>query len=211
VIVAIVGPDGAGKSTATRQVTAHLRGRGDTATLVDRWDIVGDARYPAARFMQASVAETRRCVAEMPGASRFLFLMWSIGYALEARPRVPGAVTVLDGYWMKHAASEAAYGVDREWIESVVAGLPPTDEVVYLRVTPDVAWARKEDGDVVPYECGMDPSCSRASFVAHQTRILDVMDGWAERDGWTVVDASGDRDAARRAIVARLDRPGRRA
>jgi dTMP kinase len=210
-IVAIVGPDGAGKSTATRLVTERLRARGDAATLVDRWHIVGDARYPAARFMQASVEETRLCVAEMPGASRFLFLMWSMAYALEARTPVPGAVTVLDGYWMKHAASEAAYGIDLAWIQSVVAGLPRADAVVYLRVTPEAAWARKEDGDVAPYECGMDPSCSRASFVAHQTRILELLDRWAERDGWAVVDASGTPDDAARAVVACLDRAAGRA
>ncbi|MBF4619273.1 thymidylate kinase [Clavibacter sp. VKM Ac-2873] len=208
-IVAVVGADGAGKSTATRLATELLRDRGDAATTVGRWDIVGDDRYPAARFMQASVEETRQCVAEMPRASRFLFLMWSMGYALEARPPEPGAITVLDGYWMKHAASEIAYGVDREWIESVVAGLPRADTVVYLRVTPDVAWERKKDGEVEPYECGMDPSCSRAAFVAHQTRILTTMDAWAERHGWSVVDGSGDPDASRRAIVACLDRTER--
>lgn len=207
-IVAIVGPDGAGKSTATRQVTDFLEARGEPAQLVDRWHIVGNADYPATRFMQASVAETRLCVAEMPRTARFLFLVWSIGFALMARPERENAVAVLDGYWMKHAASEVAYGLDRPWVESVVAGLPHADVAVYLRVTPEVAWERKKDGDVVAYECGMDASCSYNAFVEHQSKILAILDSWAERFGWTTIDAAGDQEHARNAIISALERSG---
>lgn len=192
-LICLVGPDGAGKSTLSRMLAGRLEEGGLPVEHVDRWDIVGNPAYPSTRFMRNDVPDTRLCVAEMPNPSRFLFLMWSISLALLGKDggsstRAP--VRLLDGYWMKHAASEAVYGLDRRWIESVVAGLPRPDRVLYLRVEPDVAWERKKDGDVVPYECGMDASCSRESFVRHQRRILEVLDSWADAGGWEVVDAS---------------------
>jgi thymidylate kinase len=90
---------------------------------------------------------------------------------------------------MKHAASEVAYGLDRAWVEDVARGLPYPDLVVYLRVTPELVWERK-GGRPLPYECGMDLSCSRARFLAHQRKIHGVLDEWAVRYGWSVVDGA---------------------
>ena len=190
-LVSMVGADGAGKSTVTRLTADELVARGRAVTRVDRWDIVANPAYPATRFMRPDVPDTRLCVAEMPTSSRFLFLMWSISMAVEAKPAPtrPGSVTLLDGYWMKHAASEIVYGLDRGWVESVVAGLPHSAAVLYLRADPAVTWERKRGRDVVPYECGMDPDCGELTFLRHQHRIRAVLDSWAERDGWTVVDA----------------------
>jgi thymidylate kinase len=98
-------------------------------------------------------------------------------------------IVLLDGYWMKHAASEIAYGLDEKWVEYVVAGLPLPDLVIYLRLTPEEAWLRKR-GSLVSYECGMDTSCSKTSFLAHQYRISSLLDAWSERFGWVVIDAS---------------------
>lgn len=102
---------------------------------------------------------------------------------------------------MKHAASEIAYGLDRTWVESVVAGLPPSSAVAYLRLDPERAWERKAGRDLVPYECGLDPACSRENFLAHQRRVLDVLDGWAARFGWQEVDAAQPVEAVVDAVV----------
>ncbi|MFI9645589.1 thymidylate kinase [Streptomyces sp. NPDC052040] len=198
-IFTLVGADGAGKSSVSRTVTERLSALGLPVERVDRWDIVDNPAYPAARFMRPDVPDARQCVAEMPVGPRFLFLMWSIGMALEGRtpgPAQPGGhpasdpVTLLDGYWMKHAACEIVYGLDRTWVEAVVAGLPSAGSVTYLRVDPELTWERKAGRDVLPYECGMDPSCSRESFVAHQRSVVAVLDTWAERFGWLTLDAS---------------------
>ncbi|WP_199315048.1 thymidylate kinase [Streptomyces cadmiisoli] len=196
-IVSLVGSDGAGKSTVSRLATERLLAAGRQVERVDRWDIVGNPAYPTTRFMKPDVQHTRLCVAEMPTTARFLFLMWSISQALLGRSPAavaPDRVTLLDGYWMKHAAGEIVYGLDRAWVEGVVSGLPVSEHVVYLRLDPKQAWMRKVGRDVVPYECGMDPACSQDGFLTHQSRILDVLDSWAEQYGWLTVDAGAPLD-----------------
>ena len=74
-IVAVVGSDGAGKSTLVRRAHGALVAAGRAADRVDRWDVVGNADYPAARFLVDDVPDLRACVAEMPNPPRFLFLM----------------------------------------------------------------------------------------------------------------------------------------
>ncbi|MFD7316441.1 thymidylate kinase [Streptomyces sp. NPDC059883] len=192
-----MGADGAGKSTVSRLATERLCAGGTRVERVDRWDIIDNAAYPATLFMRPDVLNTRLCVAEMPSTSRFLFLMWSITQALLGRtPEAarPDKVTLLDGYWMKHAAGEIVYGLDRSWVEGVVCGLPLSEQVIYLRVDPKWAWERKAGRDLVPYECGMDPECSQDSFLTHQSRILGVLDDWAEQFGWLTVDAGEPLD-----------------
>lgn len=198
-VVAVVGPDGAGKSTLTGLLAERLRAAGHPAARVDRWDIADAARYPNASCLTGDVAVARRCAALMPGTSRLLFLLWASALALTDRPAVSGEIAVLDGYWQKHAASEVAYGADPAWVTAVASGLPAADLTVYLRIAADVAWSRK-DGRPVPFECGMDRSCSRASFLAHQRSITGTLDRWAARDGWLVLDARTPPEL----LVARL-------
>jgi thymidylate kinase len=188
-VVAIVGADGAGKSTLTALLAERLSGAGIPARRVDRWDVIGDPHYPTAACLADDTRLARSCAARMSGAPRLLFLLWISVLALtDGENTAPDDVVLLDGYWMKHAASEIVSGTDRAWVEATVSGLPPADVVVYLRVDPEVAWHRK-NGKPVPYECGMDLACGHQSFFRHQGAIQGVLDRWAERFGWLVVDA----------------------
>ncbi len=191
-LICVVGADGAGKSTVTKLIAQRLTGQGRRIERVDRWDIVANQAYPATRFMRPDIPDTRLCVADMPSQPRFLFLMWSISMALLGKQEMtePADVTLLDGYWMKHAASEIVYGLRRPWVEAVTDGLPCPDAVIYLRIDPAVAWERKRHGDVVPYECGMDPECAAGTFLAHQRAVQSVLDRWSIRGGWIEVDAA---------------------
>ncbi|MFE4535217.1 thymidylate kinase [Streptomyces scopuliridis] len=208
-IVSLVGSDGAGKSTVSRLAAERLFAAGTRVERVDRWDIIDNPGYPTTLFMGPDVHHTRHCVAEMPSTSRFLFLIWSISHALLGRsPEAvrPDAITLLDGYWMKHAASEIVYGLDSAWVEGVISGLPRSEQVIYLRLDPKHAWERKAGRDVVPYECGMDPECSQDRFLTHQNRIPTVLDHWSERFGWLTVDAGEPLDDVVDRVVSTVPR-----
>jgi thymidylate kinase len=190
-LIAVVGGDGVGKTTIASLLVDRLNNRGGSARYVDRWDIVNNPAYPTAEFLKSDVRNIRACVADMPSRSRYLFLLWTMALTLSGnveRENDEGFL-IVDGYWMKHAASEVAYGAPSEWALSVASELPQTDAVLRLRLSPEQAWERKQ-GDVLAYECGMNESCSRESFLQHQTRIDDLLADWSATYGWNEIDAS---------------------
>jgi dTMP kinase len=206
VIAAIVGADGAGKSTVSQAVRGAL---GERARVVDRWDIVGNPEYPVADFIKENSRQVRNRSVRMAPHSRFLFLVWTsissvVDWKAPGASQTPDSVTILDGYWMKHAASEIAYGLDQAWVEQVVAGLPGVDAAVYLRSDPETAWSRM-GSRAVPYECGLDLTCAKPSFLRHQQKIHDVLDAWAARSGWLTVDTRQPLDAVVGEVVRGLE------
>jgi len=189
--VAVVGGDGVGKTTVSKQLAEQMNELGYAARCVDRWDIVANPAYPSACFLTNDIRHIRRCVANMPPNARFLFLLWSMSLALSAdvAHRSDDEIVVMDGYWMKHAASEVAYGLNPAWVLSVSSELPAPHVVLRLCLPPEHAWSRKE-ANLVPYECGMDESCSKESFLQHQRRIQIQLDEWSTVFGWKEIDAS---------------------
>lgn len=195
-IVALAGCDGVGKTTAIRLLLEELARRGRSARLVGRWDIVGNEAYPATRFIHPDIKDLRECVASMPPLPRFTFLMWTMHMALEPYVQAADAsIVIVDGYWMKHAASEIAYGVDEAYVAAITSKLPCADLTLLLDAPLDLLYARKA-GDLVPYECGMDPSCSRESFVSHQAMIGATLRRWQAELGWVRIDVTQSREAA---------------
>lgn len=197
-IVALDGPDGAGKSTHVERLHQWLGAQGVASEVVSKWDVFDPALHPDARFLRGTdVSELRVCVAEMPTPARSLFIMWL--YA-EAASRASASshdrVVILDGYWQKHAAAEIAYGCDPKVMDALAGSMSIADVVIYLDVTPEEALARKR-GALTPYECGLDFGRDPAKFVEQQTAIRDRMLAWAERDGWLRVSATSVDDAQR--------------
>jgi dTMP kinase len=190
-LVAVVGGDGVGKTTVAQSLVARLGELGHSARYVRRWDIVDSSSYPEADFLNSDIGYIRNSAVGMPPPARFLFLLWTMALAVlgDAVRNGGEQFVVADGYWMKHAASEVAYGLTPEWVLAVTSGLPRPDVVLRLNLSPAQAWARK-DGDLWPYECGMDESCSQESFVHHQARIGALLDQWSDVFGWHEIDAS---------------------
>lgn len=186
------GTDGAGKSTQIRRTAARLTERGLAARRHNKWDVLERDAFPECRFLGGPAATLRACIAEMEGEARALFLFWLIATtadrAARDAPAGAGRVDLIDGYWYKHAAAELALGCSRPLVDALGAALPPPDHVLYLRVDPERALARK--AELTRYECGLDPASSPASFLRHQRRLQATLDAWADERGWTVVDAN---------------------
>jgi dTMP kinase len=189
-LIAVDGPDGAGKSTHVALLADWLESQGVPCEVVSKWHVFDPDRHPAGRFLgRTDREELRECVAEMPSPARALFIMWLYAQtaARAVRPDASGVV-IFDGFWMKHAAAELAYGTSPRLVEAVVAAMPPVDAVFFLDVEPEEAMRRKQ-GAMTPYECGLDRDLDPAKFVATQRAIVDLLREWARRDGWQRVPA----------------------
>lgn len=198
------GTDGAGKSTQIRRAVARLAGRGLTARRRDKWDVLDRGAFPECRLLRGSADTLRACIAEMEGEARALFLFWLIATTQQRRGAAAAAVELIDGYWYKHAAAELALGCPRPLIDALGAALPPPDHVLYLRVDPERALARK--AALTRYECGRDPAVSPASFLRHQRRLQAALDAWADERGWTVIDANRELDEVSADVDRWVDR-----
>ncbi len=195
-IVALDGPDGAGKSTQVRDLVEWARAEGYTATVVGKWDVFRPGTVPTARFLRGTdQEELRTCIAEMPSPSRMLFLGWLNTTAATRAQEATEDLVILDGYWAKHAAAELIAGCPPPLVHAITAAIAPVDLIVYLDVTPWEALRRKGT-DLAPYECGRDPECSRANFLTHQTAVRAVLLDWARIHAWTVVGADSKRGVA---------------
>jgi thymidylate kinase len=191
VIISIVGTDGSGKSTAAGVLARTLAASGTRVETLDKWDIYDFERHPECRFLQAPLPLLRRCISEMPGAARAMFIFWAIHISMSKARFDEGTAYVLDGYWMKHFATETLFGVSPGWIRATAAQLPEPDLTLFLRVAPEEAYRRKAAArDFVPYEFGLDPAMRESSFLAHQGRVLGVLDAWARDYGWATLDAN---------------------
>ncbi len=161
---------------------------------LDRWDICDNVAYPQNRFIRVPLPELKQCVAEMRSPSRLMFILWTVYSVIESYDPESPTITFIDSYWMKHAAAEIAYGLPEEFVLGLVSLLPKPDLTIWLDLPPEKAFQRKKDSglsDLNYYECGMDKSLSRASFISHQSKIRARLARWAQQNDWHPVDASG--------------------
>ena len=198
-IVALDGPDGAGKSTLVSHLIRWAHARGRSARVVDKWEIFDSALVRSARFLRGTDREELRlCIAEMPSPARMMFLAWMNTLAAgRALGEAAEDLVVVDGYWVKHAASELILGGDPGLVEAIGEAIAPVDLIVYVDVDPDEALRRKQ-GLVTAYECGADLTCDPHRFLAHQAGMRTVMLEWARTRGWAVLAADAPTIMSRR-------------
>lgn len=190
-LIAIAGSDGAGKTTLCRKLQSALSEKNVPAVRMDRFDILDHDLCPSAAFVRDGRDSLREHALHMPDPARLLFILWSMAMTVSSpklRESDPQPVIIYDSYWMKHVAVETIYGVPEQASISIVDMMPKPDLTIYLKSTPENLFDRKHD-DLVPYECGMDPTCSRQSFVGHQRKIMDYLDRWSLQQNWLELDA----------------------
>lgn len=185
-LIAFAGCDGSGKSTQVKKTANWLRSKGYEVEILDKWDILNHNKFSECRFIKTDLEDLRVCIAEMQGISRALFLFWSIAITLSKdNLHLEDKIYLLDGYWMKHAASEIIYGCSEEWIFKTVEQLPQPDITFYFDVTPEVALMRKKD--LTPYECGRKLNFTDQDFLEHQSKLHMLLKKWAETYNWVFI------------------------
>jgi dTMP kinase len=194
-LLVVTGADGAGKTSITRRLQSKLDAGDKPVDLIDRWDIFNNDAFPECKFIGADVKQIKASISSMDRYSRSLFIIWKIFTVMKNWQNSDDKLAIIDSYWIKHAAVEVEYGVDEQFVFSIVDRLPKPDAVVVLDVSPETAYERKSvNDDFVPYECGMDATLSKRSFIHHQSRLRDRIQRWADIFSWDVVDASKSAD-----------------
>ncbi|MFF3978578.1 thymidylate kinase [Streptomyces sp. NPDC055808] len=205
-IIALDGPDGAGKSTQLARLADWAGELGVSFRTVSKWQLFDETVMPEARFLRGSrQEEIRVCIAEMPSPARMLFLGWMNTMAAHYAAAAQEELVVLDGYWAKHAAAELISGTHRGLVEAIVEAIAPVDRIIYFDVAPEEALRRKK-GDLAPYECGCDLECRPENFLRHQSAVREVLLGWAKEYDWSVIrtDSPGSAQQELKTIVAAL-------
>jgi dTMP kinase len=183
-IIAFAGCDGAGKSTQVRNTANWLVKKNYDVRILDKWDILNTSKFGECRFINTELDDLRICIAEMEGMSRALFLFWSIAITLtKDEISSKDKIILLDGYWMKHAASEVIYGCKEDWILKTVEQFPKPELVLYLDSDPYSSLARKHS--LTPYECGRKLNFTDQDFIEHQSKLNMLLKNWSVKYDWT--------------------------
>lgn len=205
-IITFTGCDGAGKSTQVKCVKKWLENKDYHVEILDKWDILNKKKFPEARFIDAPLDDFRVCISEMEGISRALFLFWTISITLtKDNLKDDNKVYLLDGYWIKHAASEILYGCDEGFIKSIYQQLPQSDLVLYFDVTPEEALLRKK-GDLTPYECGRDSELKEENFIKHQTNLRNLMVSWSHQYNWDKISSLQSSESITEQVKASISK-----
>jgi thymidylate kinase len=163
-IIAITGPDGSGKSTAAAKVCALLEaahGPG-SVRIASAWDAVG------ASGLFRSREEVSRYFNGLEPQARCLFILHAMSQSVALAKKSDAKFILIDGHFYKYAASELAYGTPQATVLGACQGFEKPDQVFYLGIDPESAWARKEETS--SYERG--GAEGRESFLEFQKRML---------------------------------------
>lgn len=203
-LINILGPDGGGKTT---QVTRLLSWVTDTfgvpARSMAKRDIFDAERFPECAFFGCSYETlAHHFLPQMLDESRALWLIYMNAVLIRRQPPQPDEVVFLDGYWHKHYATEAAFGLSPEWLLEVCRFFPEPDLTILLDIDPRVIVARGHRHH--PYESGCDFAVRDESFIAHQDKVRAYLLDLAARRGYTVVPADQSEDDLFRELISHI-------
>jgi thymidylate kinase len=202
-LIAFAGTDGSGKSTQVKEVKNRLLKEGYKVQILDKWDILKSEKFPECKFIDTSLNDLRVNIAEMQGISRALFLFWSITITLtKDQLENEDTIYLLDGYWMKHAASEIEYGCDERWIELTCKQFPKADLTFYFDVPPEIALKRKPE--LTPYECGLAMDLNKTKFINHQTNLRNRLLNWADTYQWLKISSLEPKEKITNFVVEKI-------
>lgn len=191
-LIAIEGPDSVGRSTQVRRLKIWLEQSGHA---------VVDTGMARSALTKAGISEAKHGHTLGP-LTMGLFYMADFADRLE-NIIIPalraGFVVLTDRYLFSLVARSVARGQDEEWLERVAGFALAPHATFYLRAEVDDLLARVVcgRGGFDYWESGMDVPYGADryhSFVGYQQKLIDVLDGMAEKYAFDIVDAGRTPD-----------------
>ncbi|MFP5394269.1 MAG: dTMP kinase [Gammaproteobacteria bacterium] len=188
-LINILGGDGGGKSTQIGHLLRWLADKGVAARTMAKRDIFDLERFPECDYFGVPYEHVaHQCLPRMRAEGRALFLYYMNAQLIRGLPPRDDEVVILDGYWHKHYATEAALGIDADWLLGMGKVFPEPDLSILLDIDPREIVRRGHRHR--PYESGCDPACSDASFIAHQDKVRGYLQELARARAYRIVDAA---------------------
>lgn len=198
-LLAVVGPDGVGKSTLIEALARHLEAKGARARPVEIWDLLSDPELNVGRFM-GTKAQFREYLLRLSGRARSLFLFHALTESLERARSQEADWILVAGYWPKYRASEEARGLDPTWLEGLSQAFPEPNLWVRLKLPLEELSQRRDQ--VTAYEAeGRD----FAHFLKLQARQEELLDAYLEGRRVEVVDARASVEEVRDSVLRILE------
>ncbi len=187
-LIVIEGPDSVGRTTQIERIRNWLEASGHA---------VVDTGLARSRLTKQGIRDAKTGHTLGP-LTMGLFYMADFADRLE-HVIIPalraGFVVVTDRYFYSVVARSVARNLDSEWLERVAGCSIVPHAVYYMRPTVDEIVARTVTGHryFEYWESGMDVPYGAnrfKSFVRYQARLIEVLDGFADKYGFTTVDAT---------------------
>ncbi|HYX72415.1 MAG TPA: hypothetical protein VE732_06565 [Nitrososphaera sp.] len=194
-LINILGPDGCGKTTQIGKLVGWVNESFDlNARSLAKRDIFDIERFPECNFFGCRYEKlAHELLPIMIDESRALWLFYMNAVLIRHHPPKKNEVVFLDGYWHKHYATEAALGLDEQWLLNVCSFFPEPDVTILLDINPRIIVARNHSHK--PYESGCDFSCSDEAFISHQDKVRSKLLRLAQSREYVILQADKSVEA----------------
>jgi dTMP kinase len=140
-LIVLEGLDGAGTTTQSRRLAAHLTGRGQRAHLTRE-----PSDGPIGRLIREMLTGHHALAAGPISQSTFglLFAADRLDHLQrEVEPQLAAGATVISDRWYHSSLAYQGTGADRDWIATLNARARRPDLTIFLQVRPEVAAQRR--------------------------------------------------------------------
>ena len=178
-LICITGPDGSGKSTLINSLLAHF----PSAKKIGIWDAFASNQ----NVVFDSKASIDNYLCKLSPLSRTFFLTHALHESIKNIEKSEADIIFLDSYFYKYYCSELTLGTPLEIIKTLSQHFIQPDVVISLIADASLCATRKNT--FTRYECGLDASPNKKSFIDFQKKCAD---NWPyfKQDSWVNIDAT---------------------
>lgn len=192
-LINIIGCDGSGKTTQFEMLKPWIEKRFDLPVRkISKRDIFDFSKFPECSYFGCSYKELMYDILpKMKSESRSLFLLNMFAVSVASNPPRKNEIVILDGGWQKHLATEAALGVDLNWLNQVGSFFPKSDLSFFLDIPVENIIERRHLAKLehAPYECGNTGEISDKAFLLQMNKVRVILKATAEKENWHIIDA----------------------
>ncbi len=182
-IIALEGPDKAGKMTQSKLLVESLRRSGRISVVMDFPDYSTPIGIEISAFLEGKRDYSNELKHMLMSANR-----WERKREIESLVKT-GTVVVINRYYQSNLVYGISNGLNIEWLINLDKGLPKEDIAIVLDVSPSTTSLRAEKLDL---------------FERNEKLLLDVNKNYsklAERFSWKIINGDNSKELVHQDIL----------